>query len=119
MAAANFQNTHQTTSLGNNTIPNAILTTLPFPVIFQGLGSQSSEFATTFAPVGEIRVNVSYQATRSVGLKVGYTGLVMGGISRASNRVDYSGPDLISILPGNNNQIFFANGVNFGVEINR
>ena len=43
----------------------------------------------------------------------------MGGISRASNRIDYSGPNLISIKDGNLNQIFFSNGVNFGVEINR
>jgi hypothetical protein len=118
MAAANFQNVHQTTSLGTNVLPN-IGTTPFYPLIFQGLGASSSEFDTTFSPVGELRVNVAYQATRSVGLKVGYTGMVMGGISRASNRVDYSGPELISILPGNNQQIFFANGINFGVELNR
>lgn len=122
MAAANFQNVHQMTVLGNNVLPNtadALGTGLFFPLIFQGIGSSSSSFATTFAPVGEIRVNASYQVTSSVGIKVGYTGMVMGGVTRASNRVDYSGSELISILPGNNNQLFFANGVNFGVEINR
>lgn len=120
MAAANFQNTHQSTVLGNNLIPNiASFPSLFSPVFFQGMGTNSSYFATTFAPVGELRVNVSYQATRSVGLKVGYTGMIMGGIGRASNRVDYSGPELISIVNGNNNQVFFANGINFGVEINR
>jgi hypothetical protein len=122
MAAANFQTVNQRTVLGNNVLPNtadALDSGLFFPVIFQGIGSNYSTFATTFAPVGELRVNVSYQVTRSVGLKVGYTGIVAGGITRASNRVDYSGPNLISILDGNNNQLFYANGVNFGVEINR
>ena len=68
---------------------------------------------------GEIRVNVSCQVTGNIGLKVGYTGLVMGNITRASNRIDYSGPNLISITPDGIHQTFFANGLNFGVEINR
>jgi hypothetical protein len=122
MAAANFQNVHQMTVLGNNVLPNTAQLFpdgISIPLVFQGIGASSSTFATTFSPVGELRVNTSYQVTRSVGIKVGYTGMVIGGVTRASNRVDYSGPELISILPGNNQQIFWANGINFGVEINR
>lgn len=133
LAGANFQAVHQRTNLGTNLLPNMELAPGPglidpddpnfgefwVPLIFQGIGSNSSKYATTFSPVGEIRVNVSYQATRAVGIKVGYTGMVVGNTTRASNRVDYSGPNLISITNGGENQLFFANGINFGIEINR
>jgi len=64
-------------------------------------------------------VNASWQATRNVGLNVGYTGMVVGNISRASNRLDYDDINLLGIAHSNFHQIFFVNGLNFGVEINR
>ncbi len=91
-----------------------------FPVnLTSPIGWVNNSFATTFAPVGEIRLNVAYQVTRSIALKVGYTGLVVGNVTRASNRVDYSQVKLISIAPGGTHQGLFVNGINFGVEVNR
>jgi hypothetical protein len=141
LAAANFQSVQQTTSLGDNAFQslNTALTAgaignliLPGPtpetfaalvapgtINFTGVGSNTHMFATTFSPVGELRVATAYQVTSSVALKLGYTGIVMGNITRASNRIDYSGPNLISILPTGTHQLFFANGINFGVEVNR
>jgi hypothetical protein len=122
LAAANLQNAHQKTNLGTNTVTNISMQTgtfVPLPLSFTGIGSDTHLFNTTFAPLGELRLQTTYQLTNNVGFKVGYTGLVMGGISRASNRIDYSGPNLISIKDGNFNQIFFSNGVNVGVEVNR
>jgi hypothetical protein len=118
-AGVNFQNATQKTQLGTMTLANQ--TALEQNVVFgfKGAGSNSHQFSTTFSPIGEIRANTVFQLTSNVGLKVGYTGLVVGDISRASNRVDYSGPNLISILNGNTHQVFFANGVNFGFEVNR
>lgn len=115
LAAANFQNIHLKTNLGtlDANLGNSILTA------FRGLGSDAHLYRTTFAPMGELRVNVAWQATRSVGLKVGYTGMVVGNIVRASNTIDYESINLIGVLNGNFNQIFFVNGLNFGVEINR
>jgi hypothetical protein len=122
LAAANFQSVNQMTNLGNNTLSNTAFVLpsgIDFPLIFQGLGGSSSSFATQFSPVGELRLNVDWQVTRNIALTVGYTGLVVGNVTRASKRVDYSGPNLISILPGNNRDIFYANGVNFGFEVNK
>jgi len=62
---------------------------------------------------------VAYAATRNVNIKVGYEGMVVGNVSRASNRVDYNSPNLVGITPKSNDEIFFVNGLNFGVEINR
>jgi hypothetical protein len=117
LAAANFQNLSQKTLLGD--LARFTLSNVSAITDFRGLGSQTHQYTTTFSPVGELRVQTSYQATSNVALKVGYTGLVVGNISRASNRIDYSGVNLISILPTNFNQTFWSNGLNFGVEINR
>jgi len=131
LAAANFQNVHQKTLMGSNVIPNTVgfgaiggtsttdTNLLYSPIIFQGIGANTNRFATTFSPVGEIRLNTVFQVTSNVGLKVGYTGLVIGNVTRASNRIDYNSPNLIGITTGGNHQVFFANGINFGVEINR
>lgn len=119
LAAANFQNIILKTDLGNQTVANQGAINNNVSTSFRGLGADMERNVTTFAPMGELRVNVAWQATRNVGLKVGYTGLVVGGIARASNTIDYDSPDLIGIRRGNNHQVFFVNGLNFGVEINR
>ncbi len=129
MAAANFQNVHQKTTLGTNLLQNPNFSTIDFNsggvftgsniALFHGFGTNTHSYATTFSPVGELRLQTSCNVTSNVALKVGYTGLVMGNITRASNRIDYSGPNLISILPTGIHQTFFSNGINFGVEINR
>jgi hypothetical protein len=89
------------------------------PRNFLGLGTDQHAFETTFAPTGELRVNVSYNVTSKVALKVNYTGLVIGNISRASNRIDYSQDRLVTILDENMRQVFWVNGLGFGVEVNR
>jgi hypothetical protein len=121
LAAANLVNAHQKTNLGTNTLVNTaqFLGTLPTPLGLQGLGTDTRVMTTTFAPVGELRFQVVYQIAANVGLKLGYTGLVMGDISRASNRIDYNSPNIIGILPGNIHQSFVSNGFNIGVEFNR
>ncbi len=72
----------------------------------------------TFAPTGELRVDVSYQFTKSVAFRMGYTGMIAGGVGRASRRVDYTLPNL-SVLDGNKAESLIVNGFNFGFEINR
>jgi hypothetical protein len=70
-----------------------------------------------FSPVGELRVEAAYQLTKAVALKVGWTGLFVGNLARASTSVRYHLPNM-GIL-ANDHQDVFSNGVNFGVEINR
>ncbi len=127
MAAANFQNVTQKTSMAdqstlvNNTLnPITGIVNPGVPLnLLSGFGTNTHANATTFAPLGELRFQTSYQATKSMGLKFGYTGIVVGNVTRASNRVDYSGPQLVSITQGGIHQIFFSNGLNFGIEFNR
>ena len=116
LAAANFQNLHLKANFGSNIGANLSGTTIF--TNFRGLGVDTHMYTTTFSPVGELRVDVAYNVTKSVGLKVGYTGMVVGNISRASNSINYDALNLVGINL-NDNQIFFANGLTFGVEINR
>jgi hypothetical protein len=129
--AANFQAVHEKAQIGTfvqqNLIAQAGATTggtigtlQPFPVnLVNSFGNTNQSFATRFSPAGEIRAQVSYQITSAVALKIGYTGMAVGNITRGSNRIDYSGVQLISILPGGTHQSLFVNGVNMGVEWNR
>jgi hypothetical protein len=70
-----------------------------------------------FAPLGEFRFNAEYKVTRNVSLVGGFTGMLVSGIGRASQRIVYQIPDL-QILNGAERQHFFADGVTFGVEVN-
>jgi hypothetical protein len=135
---ANFESITQKTNLGDHAFSSVVPTitqaspgtmvTLSNPtnlalfngagtVNFLGLGSNTHLFRTTVAPIAEFRFQTTYAITSNVGLKFGYTGIFVANIARASNSVDYSGPNLISIKK--DNEIFFANGINMGVEINR
>jgi hypothetical protein len=89
--------------------------------ITQDVRSTTFDAAVTdeeFSAVGELRLDVSYQISKAVSLRVGYTGIFMSDITRASKRVAYTLPNM-TILDDNKNDGFFINGVNFGVEINR
>jgi hypothetical protein len=119
LAAANFQNLHLKARLGDQTIDNQNAINENIFTFFRGLGVDTHQYKTTFSPLGELRVNVSYQVTRNVGLKVGYTGMVVGNVSRASNTIDYDDINLVGIKHTNFDQLFFVNGLNFGFEINR
>ncbi len=118
MTAANFANaTEFGSTIDTNVAP------LPRTSFINHLNT------VTFAPLGELRLNESYQLTKNASITCGYTGILMTGISRASRRVDYTlrnvdagapatGLDL-GIINGAKNDHFFANGVNVGFQINR
>ena len=72
----------------------------------------------TFTPLGEFRVEGHVQLTQLIALKVGWTGMVMGGIARSADMVNYTLPSL-GIKEGANQQVVFMQGVNVGLEINR
>ena len=78
----------------------------------------SSDHQTTFTPLGEFRIEGHVQLTRLISMKVGWTGIVMGGIGRASDMVNYALPTM-SINSSQNQQTVFMQGVNIGVELNR
>jgi hypothetical protein len=74
--------------------------------------------ATEFAPLVEMRWDLSYQVWRSVALNVGWTGIWMDGLARPANMIDYTLLDM-GIIDNHNQQDAFIQGLTFGVEINR
>ena len=114
LAGVNIQNLRQEGQLGSSLTGSGAGAPL-------GLTPQSftnTQHDTTFAPCGDFRVETSYTLTQAIALRVGYSFEVIGGISRAANRVDYTFPHM-GFTQNHKNDFIIANGVNFGVEINR
>jgi hypothetical protein len=115
MAAANFTSTHFTSTIATLAPPfNG--TNRPFAL--SRYGSNQVNYEDEFSPVAELRLQTSFVLTRAVALKLGYTGMFIGGLTRASNTVDYTLPTM-GILDANHNQSIYTGGVSFGIEINR
>ncbi len=114
LAGANIQNLVQEGEFGSNLGGNAVGT--PFNLRAQSFTNDRHDL--TFAPVGDFRVETSYTVTQAIALRLGYTFQAIGGISRAANRIDYAFPHL-GFTDNHMNDFVIANGVDFGIEINR
>jgi hypothetical protein len=115
LAAANFQQVRLNGGYATLAVPGG-----PRGA-FQNLASSRFDDAQTdeeFSPVGELRLETQLRLTRAISLRMGYNGLVAGGTSRASRRINYVLPEP-SILDGRTNEAFIVNGFNFGFELNR
>ncbi len=73
---------------------------------------------TEFAPLIELRLELHYQLTRAIQAKVGWNGIWMDNIARASSSIDYV-PRAMGIDTSRNRQDVLMTGVTAGIEINR
>jgi hypothetical protein len=71
-----------------------------------------------FSPTGELRADMILKLSRSWAFKVGYTGLVVGDVSRASPKIVYALPRS-SLVDVESDTTLISHGVNFGLEYNR
>jgi len=135
-AAADVENTQLSGFLGSNIVTNPTITLLQTGVLGQapittlnnplqnapqGLITTTFTHAQTdieFAPLGELRVEAAYNITQAAAIKVGYTAMVAGGVSRAAQRIDYVLPSM-AITNNNKWDLLFTNGITMGFEINR
>ena len=111
MAAANFENASEYAAMAGPGFPLN--------------NFYKSANNVEFAPVGEFRIDATYQLSKSFAVKVGYTAIAGTGIGRASQRIDYQEPNLVvagtqglGIIDGNKSDHFFSNGLTFGFEFN-
>ena len=73
-----------------------------------------------FSPAAELRVNLTYQLTRSVSLGAGWTALWIDNVARAPGLIDYTlAQDSVMGIGPDNTQDVFAHGVNATVTVNR
>ena len=82
------------------------------------LGVHNTHYATQFSPLGELRLGLNYQIYRSLSVNVGWTGIVIGGVARSPNLIQYTLPSM-GINTGGDRQTVFIQGITLGVSLNR
>jgi len=74
-----------------------------------------------WSPGGDLRLELALALTQAVSVQVGWSGMWLGGIARASAMPDYviSDQSVMGINRSKNSQGVFVNGLNVGLSINR
>lgn len=110
----NRQNFYQEGTLASNSQPGLVGNLLSLGETSFAHDAHEDEWA----PAAELRVDLHYQLTRSVLLRVGWTGYWQDGIARASRAVVYEVPHM-GINTTFNREDVFIHGATLGIEINR
>jgi len=90
----------------------------PAALLYGALTSGAGLNNMQFSPACEFRAGANCWLTQGVAAKFSYTGIFLPNMTRASNTIDYSLPN-IGILNGGHHQAVILNGFTFGIEINR
>lgn len=77
------------------------------------------EHEDEFSPMVELRIAFSYQITSAISARVGWTGMWIDNIARASRIIDYEVPNMGIDVSRNADDYAFVNGVTFGFDLNR
>jgi hypothetical protein len=75
------------------------------------------QHGSAFSPVGEWRLETVFHINPYLALRLGYTGMVMGGMNRSGARVFYSLPDFG--LTAGSQETMVSTAFTLGVEFNR
>ncbi len=113
MFAYNVINQEQVGSIGRSLVPGAVNN----PLYFNPTSFQHGKRDDDFSPTAEMRVEASYNLTRSVALQLGYTATFIDNLRRAAPAVNYTLPNMGFVDAGT--QEIFVSGVNLGVQWNR
>lgn len=71
-----------------------------------------------FSPACEFRAGANCWLTQGCAVKFSYTGIFLPNMTRASNSINYSLPN-IGIINGEHHQAVILNGLTLGIEFNR
>ncbi len=115
MAGFNFQNIFQQGALGTELTPPG---GLGEPLLMAPTSFNHAEHPEEYSNVAELKAELWYQCTRAVSFRVGWSGLWMDGIGRASNLINYEVPNM-GLRTQFNQQDVFVHGLNFGIIFNR
>lgn len=107
----NVQDQSQYGAIGEDLNPGAVNS----PIFAQPHAVAYARQQNNFSPMVELRAEASYQITRALAARVGYTGIFVDNITRASQTVNWYIPDL-GILRGGEQEIYI-NGVDFGFDV--
>ncbi|HEX4144165.1 MAG TPA: hypothetical protein VHY91_11590 [Pirellulales bacterium] len=90
----------------------------PAALLYGALTSSSGLNNMQFSPACEFRFGTDCWLTQGVAFKCSYTGIFLPNMTRASNSIDYTLPN-IGIINGGHHQAVILNGLTIGIEINR
>ncbi len=107
----NVQDLTQNGAIGEDLNPGAVNS----PIYAQPHAVSYARTDDDFAPMAEIRAEASYSFTRALSARLGYTGIFVDNISRASQMVNWYIPDL-GITDGGKQDIY-VNGLDFGFDV--
>jgi hypothetical protein len=113
MAAYNIQNFDQDVGIAQDAVPGQYNRGLYLVPTVADHGKQED----FFSPTVEFRAQASYQITRALAFKLGYTAVFVDNISRSANNVRYELPRLGFREDQAGKQEIFINGVNIGAEL--
>lgn len=111
MLGYNVQDLDQTGLIGEALAPGAVNRS----IIAQPNAVRHGRTDDDFSPVIEMRAQAKYQFTSAVALRLGYTAVFVDNITRSSQIMNWSLPDL-GILEGGQ-QDMFINGANVGFDV--
>jgi hypothetical protein len=114
LAGINFQSDRLIGAIATAAAPQGI----NGPIALEPNSFNAMQNNSDFSPVGEWRMEASYYAASWLAFRVGYTGMAIGGVSRASQKLSYSLPSL-GLTDNGSNETVLINGLNVGIEINR
>ncbi len=122
VAGTNLQAVRQKGLVGSNlgNSPQGLPQTF-LPLAMRAQSNDDIEHMTEFSPVIDFKVELKWQATRALAFNVGWNGLWMDNIARPTGMVNYELGEtfVLGILPDQNRQDVFLNGLRAGVEFNR
>ncbi len=116
LAAANIQDNKMYGNVASNILTNSNGQNGPVNLSPQAFNYASSN--NEWAPLGELRLQAILPINDCCAFRLGYTGFVVSGISRASQKVDYVLPRFGMNQSASNETIVF-NSFNLGFEFNR
>ena len=118
-AMANIQNDQQQGLIASNTVPGAPPTLTGLSLNLMPTGWNTAIRKTEFSPLGELRLNLQYQVFNKASINVGWTGIIVDGIARPSDMINYTLPNMGLLVHGNNRQTVFMQGLTVGFIFNR
>lgn len=110
----NYQTMDLKGSIGTNLNPGPA----DSPLVFGPTGFTSTRHEVEFSPLVDLRFLLNYQLTKAVSINAGWNGVFVDAVSRASNQLDYTLPNMGVLLDENTDNLFM-NGLTIGLEVNR
>lgn len=107
----NVQNMDQLVNFGSALMPGA----QEKPLFLNPTSSANGRRDDAFSPLAEIRAEASYMITNALSFRLGYTGMFVNNIRRASSQISWNAPDF-GIRDGGLQDIYI-NGANLGFDV--